>query len=215
MMMSKRYPILLLAIPAMSLLGACGPVTSNRGLETVHQPVVQRADYAIDLSTSGDRLAPGEAGRLAGWMSSLRVGYGDRITVDDSGGYATGAKNDVATEAARYGLLLGDVAPVTAGTVQPGTVRVVLSRASASVPSCPDFSDVYAPNFTGRSQANYGCATNSNLAAMIAQPEDLVRGQPGSRTSDPVTSTKAITTLRSAPTTGAGGLKAETTGGGN
>lgn len=209
--MTSRYPILALGLP-LALLGACGPVTSNRGLETVHQPVVQRTDYAIDLTTSGDRLAPGEASRLGGWMEAMRVAYGDRLAVDDPAGHRGGAREDVAAEAARYGLLLSDTAPVTTGTVRPGMVRVVLSRTTASVPSCPDFSDTYAPNFTGRSGANYGCATNSNLAAMIANPEDLVRGQPGAGGSDPSTSTKAIGSYRRAAPTGAEGLKAETTG---
>ncbi len=209
--MTKRYPVLALGLP-LALLGACGPVTSNRGLETVHQPVVQRTDYAIDLTTSGDRLAPGEADRLGGWMEALRVAYGDRITIDDPSGYASGARQDVATEAARYGLLLAETPPVTPGALRPGTVRVVLSRTVATVPTCPDFSDTYAPNFTGRSGANYGCATNSNLAAMIANPEDLVRGQPGAAGRDPGTSTKAIGSYRRAAPTGAEGLKAETTG---
>lgn len=209
--MTKRYPVLAIAVPMLAL-AACGPVTSNRGLETVHQPVVQRTDYSIDLATAGDRLAPGESSRLAGWMEALRVAYGDRISVDDPSGYAPGARADVASEAARYGLLLADTAPVTQGRMQPGTVRVVLSRSSASVPSCPDYSDTYAANFSGRTTANHGCATNSNLAAMIANPDDLVRGQPGAAGSNPGTSTKAIGSYwRTAPT-GAQGLKNESTG---
>lgn len=209
--MTKRYPVLAIALPMLAL-SACGPVTSNRGLETVHQPVVQRTDYTIDLSTAGDGLAPGESNRLAGWMEALRVAYGDRISIDDPSGYAPGARADIAAEAAEYGLLLTDTAPVTQGQVRPGSVRVVLSRSTASVPSCPDFSDTYAANFSGRTSANHGCATNSNLAAMIANPDDLVRGQPGAASSDPGTSTKAIGSYRRAAPTGAAGIKSESTG---
>lgn len=209
--MKKPYPVLAIVVPIMAL-SACGPVTSYRGLETVHQPVVQRTDYAIDLATAGDRLAPGESNRLAGWMQAMRLSYGDRISVDDPSGYAGGVRTDVASEVAHYGLLLTETAPVTPGRVQPGNVRVVLSRSSASVPSCPDFSDTYAANFSGRTTANHGCATNSNLAAMIANPEDLVRGQPGVTVRDPGTSTKAIGSYRRAAPTGAGGLKSESTG---
>ena len=211
-MMTKFHPVLAIAMP-LTLLAACGPADPRRGLETVHQPVVQRTDYTIDLQTAGDRLAPGESSRLGGWMEAMRVAYGDRISIDDPSRYAAGARDDVAAEAARYGLLLVDTAPVTTGQVQPGTVRVVLSRSSAAVPSCPDFSDSYKPNFNGATAANYGCASNSNLAAMIANPDDLVRGQPGSiGGSDPGTSTKAIGTYRRAAPTGAGGLKSESTG---
>ena len=65
------------ALLALSLtLGACGG-TTNPGLESVHQPVVNRLDYALDLNTGGSGgLTEGEAQGLAGWFDTLRVGYG-------------------------------------------------------------------------------------------------------------------------------------------
>ena len=36
---------------------------------------------------------------------------------------------------------------------------------------------VGSPTSTTSSMSNYGCAVNSNLAAMIANPEDLVHGR--------------------------------------
>ena len=69
------------AVLGLSLaLGACG--TSNRGLESVHQPVVSRTDYVIDLASGGGGLAAGEQERLAEWFSSIELGYGDRVSVD-------------------------------------------------------------------------------------------------------------------------------------
>jgi pilus assembly protein CpaD len=50
---------------------------------------------------------------------------------------------------------------------------------------------------------------------MIANPNDLVRGQPGSETSDPATAVKAIDQFRKAAPSGAGGLKSESTRGGS
>ncbi|WP_326525875.1 CpaD family pilus assembly protein [Sphingomonas sp.] len=205
----------------MALLGAvaatlagCG--TPNRGLESVHQPVVERNDYALDVAAAGDGLAPGEAQRLAGWMASLRLGYGDRLSIDANTGGDAGVRDDVAALAARYGMLVSEDAPITVGQVAPGTARVIVSRMRASVPSCPDFSRNTGIELEGNTTSNFGCAINSNLAAMVARPEDLVRGQPGAPSSDPAVSFKAIDTLRKAPTTGAGGLKSESTkSGGN
>ena len=57
------HPLLLATLGSALLLGGCMG-TQNRGLESVHQPVVSRADYALDLGTAGDGLAPGEARRL-------------------------------------------------------------------------------------------------------------------------------------------------------
>lgn len=197
------------ALLALSLtLGACGG-TTNPGLESVHQPVVNRLDYALDLNTGGSGgLTEGEAQRLAAWFDTLRVGYGDRISVDDPSPYGSAASRDaVASVAARYGLLLNESAPITTGTVQGGMIRVVVSRMSASVPRCPDWSRASQPEYEASTTSNYGCATNANLAAMVANPEDLIRGQTGS--TDQRVSSKAIKTFRDKEPTGAAALKQE------
>ncbi|GAA0321597.1 hypothetical protein GCM10009087_34810 [Sphingomonas oligophenolica] len=209
--MFKRTILLASALAPALLLGACGG-TQNRGLESVHQPVVSRTDYAFDVNTSGNGLAPGEEHRLAGWMASLRLGYGDRVSIDDPNPYGSGVRNDVAAEVARYGLLLSEDKPVTGTTVAPGTVRIVITRMKATVPGCPDFSRQSQPEFNSNTSSNQGCAINANLAAMVANPADLVRGQPGAGTSDDAASLKAIDTFRKATPTGAGPLKSDSAG---
>lgn len=208
--MLKRTLLLGLA-PAMLVAGCSG--TQNRGLESVHQPVVSRADYAFDVGTGSGGLERGEGQRLDGWLGSLKVGYGDRIAIDDpSRDPATRA--DVAAAAARFGLLVSDDAPVTAAPIAAGTARVVVSRARASVPGCPDYSRMAQPDYEGHTASNYGCAVNSNFAAMIANPNDLVRGA-GNDVYDPAIGTRAIDRFRKAEPTGGGGstLKTESAGG--
>tara|TARA_B100000953_G_scaffold37234_1_gene28974 strand:+ start:382 stop:981 length:600 start_codon:yes stop_codon:yes gene_type:complete len=168
---------LTIAAIGLSLAGCTGSHV-NRTMYSVHQPVVTRANYAIDLNAGANGLAPGERQRLGEWMTALDAGYGDRIAIDYGGGFAdAGTATEVSNIAANYDVAVVDTAPVTAGAVVPGTVRVVLTRSRASVPSCPDWSKKSEANYTGGNHTNYGCATNSNLAAMIADPEDLVRGQ--------------------------------------
>lgn len=211
--MLKRSLILAAALtPALALAG-CGAGTENRGLESVHQPVVERSDYVFDVNAGPAGLAPGEATRLGDWFASLRLGYGDRVSVEDPGG--SRARGEIAGQVARYGLLLADEPSATTVPIAPGTARVVVSRMRASVPGCPDFSRYQGPEFESNTNSNHGCATNSNLAAMIASPADLVRGEPGVRVYDAAQGTKAITIYRSATPTGAGGtaVKAESAGG--
>lgn len=206
------------------LLGGCTGYagTANRGLESVHQPVVSRATYAVDLATTADGLAPGEQQRLAGWMASLRVGYGDKIAIEDPGsytddGYGSRVRDAIATEAARYGLLVSDDTPFTGAPAPAGTTRVVVSRMTARVPGCPDFSRVYSPEFESNTSSNQGCAINSNIAAMVANPADLIQGQTRNPITDQATANRAIDLYRKAVPTGAGGtaVKAEATGGGS
>jgi pilus assembly protein CpaD len=205
--MLSRFTPLLLA-PAL-LLSACG--TYNGGVESVYQPVVQRNDYVFDVQTAGYALAPGEGQRLAGWLESMGLRYGDHIAIDD-GGNGTGARDEIAAQANRYGIMLSDQAPVTVGQIAPGTVRVVVTRMTASVPNCPDYSRVYTPDWSQSTSSNYGCAINSNLAAMVADPADLVRGVSGSTLTDPATGAKAINALRGAKPTGNGGTEVKSGG---
>lgn len=205
-----KRSLTVLALFGCSMLAACG--TENRGLESVHQPVVARTDYVFDMAAPTDRVADTDARRLTGWFDSLNLRYGDRISVDTQG-YGPGARDAVGAVAARYGLLVDETAPVTQGDVPQGSIRVIVSRMSANVPNCPDFSRPANPNFDGHTMSNYGCAVNSNLASMVADPRDLIAGRSGPAAVDATVSGKAIGTFRRAPNTGAGGLKSESTKG--
>ncbi len=197
--MFKRSILIASTLAPALLVGACSTGTKNRGLESVHQPVVSRTDLVFDASTNGNGLADGEAQRLGGWMRSLHLGYGDRVAIDDPNPSVNGVRDDVQSQISRYGLLLSDDAPITGAPVQPGMVRVVVSRMRAKVPGCPDFSRVSQPEFESNTSSNQGCSINSNIAAMVANPVDLVRGQPGADVTDPASSTKAIDAYRKAP----------------
>jgi pilus assembly protein CpaD len=162
-------------LPVLALttaLSACGG-TENRGLESVHQAVVSRSDFVYDMSNAD---GPEAARKLAAWFDSVKLRYGDRVSVDDpSNNPANSAA--VSAIANRYGLILEDAAPVTQGAIAPGAFRVVVSRATATVPNCPDWTRSSQGNYNGDMPSNYGCATNASLAAMVADPEDLVRGK--------------------------------------
>jgi len=195
-------------------LSACGPV--NRSMDSVHQPVVSRSDYVLDVATTGSgALAPGEGQRLGSWFDTINLGYGDRIAVDAPGvsrGYA--AQSEIAQIAARYGLLVDTMSPAATGAVPTGSLRIVVNRAAAGVPRCPDWSRVSQPEFAGSAMSNYGCAVNSNLAAMVANPEDLVHGQPSEPT-DARTTARAVRVYRDAIPTGINNaVKAESSKGG-
>jgi pilus assembly protein CpaD len=118
------------------------------------------------------------------------------------------ARVAVAAVASRVGILLSDAAPVTPGYVEPGMVRVVVTRSRASVPGCPDWSDKYASNLGNATTDDYGCSVNSNLAAMIADPQHLLHGAEGSGETVVMSSTKAIESYREQAPTGKGGLTA-------
>lgn len=211
--MQRSFAYSALLVAAIGLSACAG--TENRGVESVHQAVVSRADYVLDVNASPQGLAAGEAQRIDGWLGSVRLGYGDRLSIDEGSAYANPRlREDVASVAARYGLLLSDVAPVTVGAVAAGTARVVLTRTRAEVPGCPDYSRPSQPNFDAHASSNFGCGLNSTFTAMVANPEDLVRGQDGSLMQDANAASKAINSYRAAKPTGEGGLRTQNAGGG-
>jgi pilus assembly protein CpaD len=174
--MNRKPAILLVAV----LLAGCGHTPYDqpaRGVEAVNVPVVTRADYVFDAAAPGGTLLPSEAARLNGWFQGLSLRYGDTIYVD--GPYTDGARSEVASIAGNFGMLVHPGAPITQGQVPTGIVRVIVSRNHASVPDCPDWSRSGNPNYAGGTHPNFGCAINSNLATMIANPEDFIHGREG------------------------------------
>jgi pilus assembly protein CpaD len=198
-------------------LSACGDTPNNQTLYSTKQPVVERNNYTIDLATSAGGLAVTEQQRLAEWFEIMDLGYGDRVAID--GAIPNDAvRDDVSAIAARHGLLIAEGAPVTEGYVDPGNVRVVVTRSRAFVPGCPDWSDKLASNMSNSTSDGYGCAVNANIAAMVADPQHLLHGAEGSGETVVMSSTKAIQTYREQEPTGKDGLptiSSQAAGGGN
>lgn len=193
-------------------LAGCGGMPTNASLYSAKQPVVERTNFTLDVNTNSSGVSISEQQRINGWFETMDLRYGDRVTIEDPS--SNPAVSDAVSElAARYGLIVSGVAPTTSGVLQPGQARVVITRSSASVPGCPDWSDSSDMNYGNATSPGYGCAVNSNLAAMIANPEDLLEGQTGSGETVVSTGTRAIQTYREAEPTGAGGLQNATAGG--
>jgi len=78
----------------------------------------------------------------------------------------------------------------------------VASGNTASVPNCPNWGS-RARNSVAETDGNYGCAVNSNMAAMIANPQDLLHGR-----TDPLTGRDADSAVRAIRATKTGGAAA-------
>jgi len=186
------------------VLSGCGGMPQNRSLYSTKQPVVERTNYTLDVAANPSGLTISEQQRLNGWFEAMDLSYGDRVSID--GPVASQATRDaIADIAGRYGILLSDTAPVTQGFVPAGNVRVVLTRSSASVPGCPDWSAQSDMNYENGTHPGYGCAINSNMAAMVANPQDLLEGQKGTGETVIMSSTKAIDSFRERAPSGNGG----------
>ena len=205
-----RAPALALALTLGLGLAGCGGMPSNTSLYSTKQPVVERTNFTLDVTTSSAGLPISEQQRLNGWFETMDLRYGDRIAIENPG-QNPAVSNAIREIAGRYGLMISDVAPATAGMLQPGQARVVITRTSASVPGCPDWSAKSDTNLKNATSSNYGCASNANLASMVADPEHLLKGASSTGRTVIMSGNKAIETYRKAEPTGQGGLKENST----
>lgn len=203
---TQRASALAIALAASLGLSGCGGMASNRSLNSVNEPVVERASYTFDVRTGAGGLSYSEQRRLTDWFDAMNLRYGDRLSIDDPL-QSSNTRTAVGDIASRYGIEVSEGAPATAGYVSAGTARIVIARLTASVPNCPNWSAKSDVNLMNSTSTNYGCSTNSNLAAMVSDPEDLVRGANNPGNTVVMSASKAITTYRKKEPTGAGGLK--------
>lgn len=75
----------------------------------------------------------------------------------------------------------------------------VVTATQAQVPNCPNWSSG-GRDSAALTDTNYGCAINSNLAAMVADPLDLIRGKSEDST-DTLSANRAIKAWREAEPT--------------
>lgn len=182
------------------LVACSGPV--NRSVSTAKAPTIQSTQLAHDVRFGGyDSLQAGQARALEEWLQSINVAYGDRISVDDPVAAGAAARRAaIAGVVARFGLLVEDAAPVTAA-LPAGTARVVVTRSKVTPPDCPDWRRKSNPELEASTMSNFGCATVSNIAAMVADPHDLIDGQLYTG-ADGHTTSKAINVYRERKATG-------------
>lgn len=175
-MLNKVSKAILIASTALSLIG-CVAAGGETRLEQSYTPEVHFAEFKARF-TSND---PGQ--EATSFLRAFNAGHQDVLILT---GGATTSREAVIARLQRdwphirvlntTGLLVG---PVTA----------VLERAIASAPAC----DAWSKNPTGVDARDagpgFGCSTASALAQMIADPRDLLGGQPtGAQASQPFVS---------------------------
>jgi pilus assembly protein CpaD len=134
-------------------------------------------DHDVHFAKGTRTVAADEATGLSDFLRDNAVDDGDTATVDSpSGASSLAAARRVAVVAE---LKRNHIKAVQASaTAAPSdSVRIHVSHAVVIAPRCPDWSKPEADNPANAPSSNYGCATEANLAQMVANPADLVRGR--------------------------------------
>jgi pilus assembly protein CpaD len=134
-------------------------------------------DHDIHFARGAKAVAPGEAVGLASFLKSNAIGDNDTVTVGSPDGSSSlAAARQTAVLAALknfhvHAVATADTAPAS------GSVRIHVSHAVVTAPRCPDWSKPEADEPTNAPSSNYGCSNEANLAAMVADPTDLIEGK--------------------------------------
>jgi len=134
------------------------------------------------------RYAPGsavpnaaEVDDMNAFLAASEVAPGDSVIVERPQPAAPAAKALDERRAARLTAALArqgvKVAMVFASVVPDGQMRLTVNQTVVSTPNCPNWSKAPGNDFDNTLHSDFGCATASNLAAMIDDPRDLAGGR--------------------------------------
>lgn len=163
---------------------------------------VDRAQYRhiVYFPTDRDDLGGGEQDRLIAFLRAVQPKDSDDIRIE---GHADERATDLYNldlagrrmETVKHFLndngveqldmhasSFGERAPAVAGDGERAwqknrRVEIVLERYLVTPPACPDWSRKTGIDYANKPHTNFGCATETNLGLMIADPRDLVRGR--------------------------------------
>jgi len=177
----------LVVLPLTFGLAACAAEYSKS--EAPAQLRVDSADSRRELAFAAGSayLSPSELRKIDGWVLSGSIRPADRVEIAAAGprGLAEQRAAAISGELLRYGIV-AQVLPFAAAPANRAIVSI--GRYAVTLPTCPNWSQSPAADFTNAVSSYYGCASATNLGLMVASPGDLVSGRPLSETGAQVTS---------------------------
>jgi pilus assembly protein CpaD len=183
----KRIAALIAVFAAAALAQGCSTLSNGaadaKSIAEEHPIAVdtQVVTLAISVDDAAAGLSTTDRARVRAFADAyLRNGHGPVSVTAPTGSRGDRAAADAAAEARAVLDETGvDAADIEASAYRSAEDKreLVLSftRYVATPSACGDWSSTYKRDFKNLSSPNYGCATQNNLAAMIADPRDLTQ----------------------------------------
>lgn len=182
----------IISLIALLALGACATslrpdvekdnqsIVDTRTILDAHRPEITQTESRVLLYGEGGRLSPKEIDDIKSFAEEfITVGRGTVVISYPQGGGNSGAINALVRETQKQLYSAGvDFKKMSFGTFDAtkdrDPVMVSFTRFQASEVDCVPWSQI-DPRKTANntSSVNFGCATNANVAAMLADPGDL------------------------------------------
>jgi pilus assembly protein CpaD len=159
-------------------VGACAPATSYTDAEAPKRLKLDTATTQLDLhfAPGTANLSPADAAHLRAMAATGRISAEDRVVVAVAG--APHLAEERAGAVSRVLLNYGVVATVGSADLPANQAVVEATRTLVTLPPCPNWSKPSDYDFANQPSSNLGCATETNLGMMVANPTDLASGLP-------------------------------------
>lgn len=170
-----------LAVGGLLVVAACSPYPDSQYMSwSLPEAEKQTQVDWVELEHKVE-FAPGQAiprkrdlAALSQFLERSRPGYGTRLFVSaDAGGLAQERRAAIEQRLKAAGYKVESLVEQSGS----GDVTVIVGRYVATPPACPDWRKPADGDRGNTPMSNLGCATESNLAAMVADPGDLIRGR--------------------------------------
>jgi pilus assembly protein CpaD len=187
--MTSRIHIALAGLPLLAIAGCMQSPEQIGWSNRMHTQIVAQettAELKIGAVVSGEKLGPRERDAIKGFaLAYQQEGHGSVIISRPSNGpddiSAMRAAADARAVMLAEGIDQGMIAEGAYDGTGARSAPLIISYRTfdAVVPNCPDISHWdFTDTYSNSSLPSLGCAVAVNLAAMIANPSDLVGNQP-------------------------------------
>lgn len=179
-----------LALPLALVASACSSSFEDRYQAALpidqRHPIEVKSEVALlNVSTDGaGRLSPQARQQVAGFFNAYRADGSGAIEIQTAvgGRAAAQTEGEIRDIAAIYGIPRNYVTVAGYAPEQGAvtTTRLAYARYVASVPSCEnaDWSQNLSMTWDNTTYPTLGCSMQQNVAAMAANPRDLIEAQP-------------------------------------
>jgi pilus assembly protein CpaD len=204
---SRLLGLACLPLLGLGLAGCAGAAGGDAHLGWIEagspkQLQVEQAQYrhTVRFATDSAVIEAGERDRLLAFLASADLGPGDAVRLEGHADERASEVYNLALASRRaqsveaflrqQGLGRTRVVSTAYGEAAPADprsseeawranrrVELVLERHVVVLPGCPDWSRESGTDFANLPHSNLGCATETNLGLMVAEPRDLVRGR--------------------------------------
>lgn len=195
---AKAIGIISLAAICFGLSGCLAEKSMWSENDTIKRNSVALHHITHDVAFSGDAtgLTDAQAEDIDRFLARSMAGYGDTFAIDAGEDRVSASRREALVSYLRArGLVVSAEPAVYGASLTSGTVRLILNRYVVTPPPCPDWRHPTNPDFNNQPSGNFGCATQTNLGLMVANPRDLVDGK-SLGTTDAENAAKAVQNYR-------------------